>query len=212
MKIKSIKKREKQFPTWDIDVDNVHHYIMENGVVSHNTSQILGNTESVEIISSNIYKRQTLSGEFFVINKYLIEDLIELKLWNDDIRNKIMLANGSIQDIPEIPADIKLLYKTVWETPQKIIIDMAADRGPYICQSQSMNLYFKDANVAKISSALMYAWEKGLKTLVYYTRNTAAREAIKFTVPVAEIKTEDKNVSDLVCSLDNPEACEACGS
>ena len=187
------------------------------------TSQMLGNTECFEPITSNIYKRATLSGEFIQINKYLVEDLIELGLWNDSLRQKIIISSGSIQNISEIPDNIKSLYKTVWEIPQRVIIDMAADRGAFTCQSQSMNLYFKDANFAKLSSAYMYGWKKGLKTIVYYTRTTAAREAIKFTVdkeiekqmqqsPPSSSRLSEEDLEGIVCSLDNPEACEMCGS
>jgi ribonucleoside-diphosphate reductase alpha chain len=211
MKIISIRKRSDAQPTWDLDVNESHSYLLSNGVVSHNTSQILGNTECFEMITSNIYKRQTLSGEFIQVNKYLVEDLTELNLWNETIRQKIIAAEGSVQDIQEIPDEIKVLYKTVWETSQRIIIDMAVARAPFVCQSQSMNLYFKNANTAKISSALMYGWKKGLKTLVYYTRNSGATEAAKFTVDKELISQKAEEVDEgVACSLDNPEACEMC--
>ena len=184
------------------------------------TSQILGNTECFEPITSNIYKRSTLSGEFIQINKYLVDDLIEKDMWNEDIRQKIISNNGSIQNINEIPDDIKVLYKTVWELSQKIIINMAASRGPFVCQSQSMNLYIKDPNAAKITSAIFHAWKSGLKTLVYYMRTNAAKDAVKITV---EKEIENNSISitkeeeidseeGIACSLDNPESCEMCGS
>lgn len=184
------------------------------------TSQILGNTECFEPITSNIYKRSTLSGEFVQINKYLIDDLLEQGLWTEELRQKIISNNGSIQSIVEISPETKALYKTVWELSQKIIIDMAADRGPYVCQSQSMNLYIKDPNSAKLTSALFHAWKRGLKTLVYYMRTNAAKDAAKVTVD-KEIENninsinneEENNINEgIVCSLDNPEACESCGS
>jgi len=181
------------------------------------TSQILGNTECFEPITSNLYKRTTLSGEFIQINKYLVEDLIELNLWNDTIRQKIIAGNGSVQHISEIPDNIKELYKTVWEMSQKIIINMAADSGPYVCQSQSMNLYIKDPNSAKITSAIFHAWKSGLKTLVYYMRTNAAKEAAKFTVD-KEIENQvlaaqaEETQEGIVCSLDTPEDCEMCSS
>ncbi len=131
------------------------------------------------------------------------------------MRQKIIASNGSIQSIKEIPDNIKALYKTVWEIPQRTIIDMAADRGAFVCQSQSMNLYFKEPNFAKLSSAMMYAWEKGLKTIVYYTRTQAAREAIKFTVDKKiedSMKAESSIEEGIACSLDNPETCEICSS
>jgi len=207
--------------TWDWDKlkKKIKKYGVRNSLLLANmptasTSNILGNTECFEPITSNIYTRQTLSGEFVQVNKYLLEDLIELGLWNDTLKQKIIASNGSIQNIAEIPDDIKLLYKTVWEISQKIIIDMAAARGPFICQSQSMNLYIKEANTAKVTSAIFYAWEKGLKTLVYYLRTTAAREAAKFTVD-KEIENQvlEANqalIEGVACSLDNPESCEMC--
>lgn len=213
MKIKSIKKREKAIPTWDLEVDDVHHYVLGNGCVSHNTSQILGNSECFEPFASNIFKRLTLSGEFIQINKHLVNDLIELELWNDNLRQKIIANNGSIQNIDEIPDDIKVLYRTVWEMSQKTLIDLAAGRAPFVCQSQSMNLFFENINVGKLTSAYFYAWEKGLKTIVYYTRSRAAREAIKFTVDVQnEEEKQEELLEGVACSLENPEACEMCGS
>ena len=209
MKIKSIKKQSEPQPTWDIDVDHSHSYLLSNGVVSHNTSQILGNTECFEPITSNIYKRQTLSGEFIQLNKYLVEDLMDLNLWTEELRQKIIAEEGSVQNIPEIPDELKKLYKTVWEISGKTIINMSAARGPYVCQSQSLNLYYKDINTAKVSSALMYAWKSGLKTLVYYTRSTAARGATKITVdqqPESQVSDEE----GIACSLDTPENCESC--
>jgi ribonucleoside-diphosphate reductase alpha chain len=146
------------------------------------TSQILGNTESIEMITSNLYKRNTLSGEFIVINKYLVEDLLSLGLWNDNIRQKIMASNGSVQNIEEIPQRVKDLYKTVWETSQKVIIDMSADRAPFICQTQSLNIHMKDVNFSKLTTALFKAWKLGLKTGSYYIRQQSASEAAKFTV------------------------------
>ncbi|MHC1628666.1 MAG: ribonucleoside-diphosphate reductase subunit alpha [Candidatus Nezhaarchaeales archaeon] len=180
------------------------------------TSQIMGNTECFEPFTSNIYKRATLSGEFVQINKYLVQDLLDLGLWTDELRQLIIAHKGSIQNIGVIPDDIKALYKTVWEISQKHVIDMAADRGPYVCQSQSMNLYFENANFAKLSSAYMYAWQKGLKTLVYYTRSQAARDAIQFTVDKNVIdsskESNDELQEGMVCSIDNPEDCEMCGA
>ncbi|MEC7244679.1 MAG: ribonucleoside-diphosphate reductase subunit alpha, partial [Bacteroidota bacterium] len=132
------------------------------------TSQILGNNECFEPYTSNIYTRRVLSGEFIVVNKHLLKDLIKLKLWDENMKDTLMAANGSIQDIKEIPDDIKLLYRTVWEVSQKSIIDMAADRGAYICQSQSMNIHMQDANFGKLTSMHFHAWKKGLKTGLYY--------------------------------------------
>jgi len=216
------------------------------------TSQILGNNECFEPFTSNIYTRRTLSGEFVVVNKYLLKDLVKRKLWNDNLKNKIIAGNGSVQNIEEIPQDLKELYKTVWEIKQKAVIDMAADRGAYICQSQSLNLFVENANFGKLTSMHFYAWKKGLKTGMYYLRTKAASDAIKFTVdqtqlkqPVAvevaaEINTKKEEevqntiaaeraavytteqpaaaiapqdaMTQIACSLDDPDGCEACGS
>ena len=182
------------------------------------TSQILGNNETFEPYTTNIYNRRVLSGEFIVVNKHLLRDLVELGLWNDSMKNKLIQDNGSVQAIPEIPQNIKDLYKTVWEISQKAIIDMAADRGAYVCQSQSMNIHLKDPNFGKLTSMHFYAWKAGLKTGMYYLRSSAATDAIKFTVakeqqqePNAEaIKAQ--NEADMACSLDDPDECIACGS
>jgi len=146
------------------------------------TSQILGNNECFEPYTSNIYVRRVLSGEFVVVNKHLLKDLVELNLWNDDMKNKIIFHNGSIQQIDEIPASVKEIYKTVWEIKQRNIIDMAADRGAYICQSQSLNLFVETPSASKLTSMHFYAWKSGLKTGMYYLRTQAASQAVQFTV------------------------------
>jgi ribonucleoside-diphosphate reductase alpha chain len=146
------------------------------------TSQILGNNECFEPFTSNLYARRVLAGDFMVINKYLVDDLIRIKYWNADVRSQIMANNGSVQDIKEIPEEIRELYKTGWEIPQKILIDMARDRAPFICQSQSLNLFLVEPTYAKISSMHVYAWKQGLKTGCYYLRTKAAASAQKFTV------------------------------
>lgn len=227
-----------QFDMWGVtpdsgrwDWDSLKKEVKKNGVRNSlllapmptaSTSQILGNNECFEPYTSNIYTRRTLSGEFIIVNKHLMKDLIGLGLWNDGMKNRLIEANGSIQNIPEIPQHIKDLYRTVWEISQKAIIDMAADRGAYICQSQSMNVHIQDPNFGKLTSMHFYAWKKGLKTGMYYLRSKAAASAIQFTVdksakqqpatnqPVAT--NEDQKRADMVCSLDNPDACEACGS
>jgi len=190
------------------------------------TSQILGNNECFEPFTSNIYVRKTLSGEFPVINKHLVNDLIRWELWDEEMRNKIIMENGSIQNIEEIPQDLKEIYKTAWEMSQKIIINHAAARAPFICQSQSMNLFVQDANFAKLSSAHFYSWRKGLKTGSYYIRTKAATTAIKgLGIDVSKVKTTEEtvvntykpktieeNLQDLSCSLDDPDSCLACGS
>jgi ribonucleoside-diphosphate reductase alpha chain len=210
------------------------------------TSQILGNNECFEPYTSNIYTRRTLSGEFIIANKHLMKDLISLGLWSDNMRQKLISTNGSVQPIPEIPQHLKDIYKTVWEISQKAIIDMSADRGAFICQSQSLNIHITNPNFGKLTSMHFYAWKKGLKTGMYYLRSTAAADAIKFTldknamqqpaesevvpempsiqIPVvaeaqqtiayaqSSLSDYDQKLSDMACSLDNPDACEACGS
>ena len=187
------------------------------------TSQILGNNECFEPYTSNIYTRRTLSGEFIIVNKHLMKDLIHLGLWDDSMRNRLISTNGSVQNVPGIPQNIKDLYKTVWEISQKIIIDMAADRGAYICQSQSMNIFMQDPNFGKLSSMHFYAWKKGLKTGMYYLRSQAATSAIKFTLDKSSFEPKIQKANDeaaikaqkqeaIACSLDDPEGCEMCGS
>ena len=180
------------------------------------TSQILGNNECFEPYTSNLYTRRVLSGEFIVVNKHLLNDLIELDLWNDKMKDKIMEQNGSIQNINEIPEKIKLLYRTVWEVSQKSIIEMAADRGAYICQSQSMNIHMQDANFGKLTSMHFHAWKLGLKTGLYYLRTKAAADAIKFTIVKEEKENSKENkIEDqeaIQCSIDNQDDCEMCGS
>ena len=146
------------------------------------TSQILGNNECFEPYTSNIYSRRTLSGEFTIVNKHLLKDLVRLGLWNNQLKEKIISANGSIQNINEIPSDLKELYKTVWEIKQKVIIDMAADRGAFIDQSQSLNLFIQAPTTSKLTSMHFYTWKKGLKTGMYYLRTQAAAQAVQFSV------------------------------
>ncbi|MGF7073949.1 ribonucleoside-diphosphate reductase subunit alpha [Mucilaginibacter sp. 3215] len=187
-----------QFDLWGVkpesgrwDWENLRLDVMNHGVRNSllvapmptaSTSQILGNNECFEPYTSNIYTRRVLSGEFIVVNKYLLRDLVNLGLWSTSMKDKIISANGSIQEIAEIPADIKALYKTVWEIKMRSIIDMAADRGAYICQSQSLNLFINSPNASKLTSMHFYAWKKGLKTGMYYLRTQAASQAVKFTV------------------------------
>lgn len=172
---------------WTTLKEEVKQYGVRNSLLvapmpTASTSQILGNNECFEPYTSNIYTRRVLSGEFIVVNKHLLKDLVELGLWNNDMKNKIIAANGSVQNIDEIPADIKELYKTVWEIKQRNIIDMAADRGAYICQSQSLNLFVDSPTTSKLTSMHFYAWKKGLKTGMYYLRTQAATQAVQFTV------------------------------
>jgi ribonucleoside-diphosphate reductase alpha chain len=236
---------------WEQLKRDVKQYGVRNSLLiapmpTASTSQILGNNECFEPYTSNIYTRRTLSGEFIVVNRHLMKDLMELGLWNENMRQKLIASNGSVQNIPEIPQNIKDIYKTVWEISQKVIIDMSADRGAYICQSQSLNIHITNPNFGKLTSMHFYAWKKGLKTGMYYLRSTAAADAIKFTVdkaalrestpaplrtseqkaapvPVEKSKYQqelsyhpvadyEQKRADMTCSLDNPDACEACGS
>lgn len=216
---------------WDELKEKIKKYGIRNSLglcamPTASTSQLLGNNEAIEPFTSNIYSRSTLSGNFVVINKYLVKDLIEIGLWTDDVRNKIILEEGSIQNVPEIPTEIKERYKTVWEIKQKELINQAADRGKFICQTQSMNLFFTDPNPAKVTSAMFYGWKKGLKTGIYYTRTKAATSALKGlgvdmskqklniepfienSKPIVEYTAEEA----IACSLDNPDDCIACSS
>lgn len=146
------------------------------------TSQILGNNECFEPYTSNIYVRRVLSGEFTVVNQHLLTDLTRLGLWSADVKNQLVAANGSVSDLPDVPDPLRDLYKTVWEIKQRVLVDMAADRGAYIDQSQSFNVHMQDANFGKLTSLHFYAWKAGLKTGMYYFRTRAAADAIKFTV------------------------------
>ena len=227
-----------QFDLWDMnehsgrwDWDSLKQEIIEHGMRNSlllapmptaSTSQILGNNECFEAFTSNLYVRRTLSGEFIVPNRHLIKDLIKLGLWSLEMKDEILRHKGSIQNIEGIPENIKELYKTTWEIKQKHVIDMAADRGAYIDQSQSMNIHMIDANAAKVTSMHFYGWKKGLKTGMYYLRTKAAVDAIQFTVEAK--KSDDQTVSGLAdraeitsleaiaCSLDSPDDCLSCGS
>jgi ribonucleoside-diphosphate reductase alpha chain len=223
---------------WSVLKEEITKYGMRNSLLlapmpTASTAQILGNNECFEPYTTNIYSRRTLAGEFIVVNKHLLKDLVNLGLWNDNLKNKLMSTSGSVQNIDEIPDNLKALYKTAWEISQRVVIDMAADRGAYICQSQSLNIFMENANFGKLTSMHFYAWEKGLKTGMYYLRTKAATDAIKFTVdksqlsqPKAEVVIESapvtvsmnitpdtlsqKNVDAIACSIDNPDSCESC--
>ncbi|KIC71190.1 Ribonucleoside-diphosphate reductase [Candidatus Protochlamydia amoebophila] len=182
----------------EIAVHGVRNSLLVALMPTASTSQILGNNECFEPYTSNLYTRRVLSGEFIVVNKHLMRDLVKRELWNEEMKQRILAANGSIQGIEEIPSEIKELYKTVWEIKQKALIDMAADRGPFICQSQSLNLFVESPTFAKLSSMHFYAWKKGLKTGMYYLRIKAAAEAIKFTVN----QKYEQPQQEIACSLD----------
>lgn len=233
-----ISKGIFQFDMWNVtpserwDWEQLRYLVKAHGVRNSllvapmptaSTSQILGNNECFEPYTSNIYTRRTLAGEFIMINKHLNKALIQRGLWNDEMRQALMRDNGSVQNIAAIPDDIKAIYKTVWEISQKTLIDMSADRGAFICQSQSLNLFITNANTGKLTSMHFYAWKKGLKTGMYYLRSTAAADAIKFTLdkssmpatepaPAPPITDKDEAMAAVTCSLENPEGCLACGS
>ena len=205
---------------WDVLKEEVKEHGVRNSLLlapmpTASTAQILGNNECFEPYTSNIYTRRVLSGEFIIVNKHLLKDLVKEGLWNNEMRQKLMQSNGSVQNINEIPQYIKDLYKTAWEISQKAIIEQAADRGAYICQSQSLNIFMENANFGKLTSMHFYGWKKGLKTGMYYLRTKAATDAIKFTVDksvtaeptAAEL---EEQAAAIACSLDNPDNCEMC--
>ena len=190
-------KGQLQFDLWGVEPTdrwnwtelkaNIKKHGMRNSLLiapmpTASTSQILGNNECIEPYTSNIYSRRTLSGEYIVVNKHLLNDLIRLNLWDEEMKEALIASNGSVQHIEGLPQELKDRYKTVWEISQKAIIDMSADRGAYICQSQSLNLFVENATMAKLSSMHFYAWQKGLKTGMYYLRSKAAVEPIKFSL------------------------------
>jgi ribonucleoside-diphosphate reductase alpha chain len=232
---------EKPLGKWDWTAlkEDIVKYGIRNSLLiapmpTASTSQILGFNESFEPFTSNIYQRQTLAGEFVIINKHLIQDLIEIGLWSNDMKNRIFTAGGSIQAIEEIPEDIRALYKTAWEMKQKVLIDQSADRGIYVCQSQSLNLFVEDPEFSKLSNMHFYGWKKGLKTGVYYLRTRPRAKITAFTIEpprLSTIQIEPMSTSNVIppqivqksppkpteeqivaCRLDNPESCLMCGS
>jgi len=211
-----ISQGQFQFDMWNVaptnrwDWEGLRKEILQHGVRNSllvapmptaSTSQILGNNECFEPYTSNIYTRRVLSGQFMVVNKHLLKDLIDLELWSDEMKNAIIANNGSIQAIEGIPQDVKDLYKTAWEIKQRSIIDMAADRGAFIDQSQSLNLFMESPNYKKLTSAHFYAWEKGLKTGMYYLRSRPAVDPIKFTVDVEKAKQSNAAVEKEVAAV-----------
>ncbi|KAI4501438.1 hypothetical protein M0802_003315 [Mischocyttarus mexicanus] len=255
-----VSKGILQYDMWGVTPTNLWNWkVLKEKIAKHgvrnslllapmptaSTAQILGNNESIEPYTSNIYSRRVLSGEYQIVNPHLLKDLIEENLWNEDIKNEIIANNGSIQDIDSIPNELKLLYKTVWEISQKTILRMAADRGAFIDQSQSLNVYIAKPTVEKLTSMHFYGWQNGLKTGMYYLRTKPAANALQFTVdksklnkakvannsPNSSVKNEclDKsstkleqnhfnesdpinNMNEFMCSLENGDACMACGS
>lgn len=236
-----ISQGEFQFNMWNVSEDDLsgrwdwkklRKNILEHGVRNSllvapmptaSTSQILGNNEAFEPYTSNIYTRRVLSGEFIIVNKHLLEDLVELDLWNHDMKEEIMRANGSVQHIDIIPQNLKDLYKTVWEMSMKDIIDMARQRGYFIDQSQSLNLFMQDPDFGKLTSMHFYAWKSGLKTGMYYLRTKSAVNAIQFTVSkkkaelpagaVEEKPLTGEELKEMILkSKEDPDDCLMCGS
>merc|ERR1712098_452809 len=231
---------------WGVEPTNLHDWaklkakIAKHGVRNSlllapmptaSTAQILGNNESVEAYTSNIYSRRVLSGEFQVVNQHLLRDLTELDIWSEELKNEIISNNGSVQNISVIPKDLKALYKTVWEISQKTVLNIAADRGAFIDQSQSLNVHIADPNLAKLSSMHFHGWQIGLKTGMYYLRTKAAASAIQFTVDKTKLKKANENPKEeidiseakeaakkeyeeaaLICSIQNKDDCLMCGS
>merc|ERR1719237_1018328 len=241
-----VSQGKLQYDMWGVTPTNLHDWaaikakIAKHGIRNSlllapmptaSTAQILGNNESVEAYTSNIYSRRVLSGEFQVVNQHLLRDLTELDLWDDEMKNKLIAANGSIQGLEGIPDDIKNLYKTVWEISQKTVLKMAADRGAFIDQSQSLNVHIAEPNFAKLSSMHFFGWKLGLKTGMYYLRTKPAAQAIQFTVDkskIANVTTKGvsstapaaagdmasmtSNMATLQCSINNQDDCVMCGS
>jgi ribonucleoside-diphosphate reductase alpha chain len=226
-----LSKGQFQFDLWKVEPSGRHDWeTLRNEVIEHgvrnsllvapmptaSTSQILGNNECFEPYTSNIYSRRVLSGEFVIVNKHLLKDLVALGLWDNDMKNRIIAANGSIQQITSIPEEIRELYKTVWEIKQRTIIDMAADRGAYICQSQSLNLFVSNPTASKLTSMHFYAWKKGLKTGMYYLRTQAAAQAVQFTVEkqggqtMTPVVDQTQVAEGAVCTMQD--GCISCGS
>ena len=246
-----VQKGLFQYDMWDVTPTPLHDWaslkakVKKHGIRNSllmapmptaSTAQILGNNEGIEAYTSNIYSRRVLSGEFQIVNPHLLRDLTERDLWDDDMKNEIISRNGSIQDINEIPKDIRDLYKTVWEVSQKTILKMAADRGAFIDQSQSLNIHVAEPNYGKLTSMHFHGWKLGLKTGMYYLRTKAASAAIQFTVDKKKLKDvtnnkentapgsagdivrsplkakNEENLAAMVCSIENKDDCLMCGS
>merc|ERR1712051_543812 len=240
-----VSQGKLQYDMWGVTPTNLHDWaaikakIAKHGIRNSlllapmptaSTAQILGNNESVEAYTSNIYSRRVLSGEFQVVNQHLLKDLTEMGLWNEDVKNQMIAQGGSVQGIKTIPDNLKALYKTVWEIKQKVVLDMAADRGAFIDQSRSLNVHIAEPNFAKLSSMHFYGWQSGLKTGMYYLRTKAAASAIQFTVDktklkkanetdVEEVEIDAKALAKkeyeeavLICSRENKDDCLMCGS
>lgn len=221
-------KGKLQFDLWNFEPSNLWDWealkakIAQQGLRNSllvapmptaSTAQILGNNESTEPFTSNMYNRRVLAGEFTVVNKHLLRELTSQGLWNENVRNRIIADNGSIQSITSIPEDIRKIYRTVWEIPQRAILDMAADRAPFICQSQSLNIHIASPDSKKLTSMHFYAWQKGLKTGMYYLRTRPKADAIKFTVNQEQLIAERKaGKENLASQGEDDEVCLNCGA
>jgi ribonucleoside-diphosphate reductase alpha subunit len=199
---------------WKGLMEKIQKYGVRNSLTTAcmptaSTGIILGNTETFQVQTSNIYKRQTLSGEFLLVNRHLVKELMKRDLWSKELRDEIILENGSVQNIEGFPEDLKDVYKTVWETSQKTVIDMSADRAPFIDQTQSMNLWLSTPTFGKVNSMHMYAWKKGLKTGMYYLRSRSAVDAVKVTVS-SEKKAKESYVKET--QSNEPEDCITCSA
>jgi ribonucleoside-diphosphate reductase alpha chain len=192
----------------DIKLYGIRNSLLLAPMPTASTSQICGFNETMEPFTSNIYKRKTMAGEFILVNKYLLKELLDLKLWSQEMKNAIILNDGSIQKIPNIPQDIKDIYKTVWEIKQKVIIDLAADRGIFVCQSQSMNLFVDAPDFKRLSSMHFYAWSKGLKTGLYYLRSKPRAKTQQFTIE----PTKAGVTTNTLAVDEEPAVCETCSA
>jgi ribonucleotide reductase alpha subunit len=200
---------------WDLVKQGIVKWGLRNSLLvapmpTASTAQIMGNNEAFEPYTTNIYLRRTLAGEFVMVNKHLIRDLQKLDKWNPAIKNDIIRAGGSVQGLDGIPETLKNIYRTIWEIPQKSILDMAADRGAYIDQSQSLNIFMENPSVAKLSSMHFYGWKKGSKTGMYYLRTRAKAKPQQVTVTPAASSPAPTEEEVLACSLANPEGCLMC--
>ena len=215
-----VEPSEEMKPKWDKLKKDIKKYGIRNSLLlapmpTASTSQILGNNECIEPYTSNLYIRRTLAGEFIVINEHLVRDLIKLGLWTEEIKDRILLNEGSVQNIEEIPEHIRKVYKIVWEISQKSLINMAADRGAFVCQSQSMNLFIARPDFGKLTSMHFYSWKKGLKTGIYYLRTRPVAKAQQFTID-PNLKKEEQSekleqTTIKACRRDDPD-CLTCGS
>lgn len=217
-----------QFDMWDVNPSNrwdwgclkerIAQHGMRNSLLlspmpTASTAQILGNNESTEPYTSNLYNRRVLAGEFSIVNKHLLRELTSLGYWTPSVRNRIIADGGSVQNLSEIPKCIRDVYKTVWEISQKVILDMAADRGAFICQSQSLNVHIAEPTTSKLTSMHFYAWKKGLKTGMYYLRTRPKADAIKFTVDQEQLEADKSKINEsAVLEEEEEEMCLNCGA